>query len=328
MFSRIIVPLDGSARARQAIPIAARIAVACEGSVALLGVLTPPLDLVPHTQRALISPKEWAAERSRIATELSQIATSKELDGVKTTTEVVEGSPAAAILDGAQARQADLIVLCSHGRTGFTRWALGSVAQKVARHSPIPVLVLRAKRGESPNEQTQVLQARPIHVMVALDGSQFAESALLPAVHLSLALSAPFPGALRLVHVLPFSTAFEYGQDDAVAKARREEAKKAEEYLHAIQKELLERYSDIHVMTSIATSMDTAETLLNIAETGAGEGMVSTSVSDIIALSTHGRSGPAHWVMGSIAERILGATRLPLLIVRSRHQADEPFTRQ
>lgn len=329
MFSQILVPLDGSARARRAIPVAARIARVCEGSVVLLSILAPPLDLASQAQLALIPPEDRAAERKRLAAELSRLATSKELEGVKTATEVAEGLPAAIILDSAQRRQADLIVLCSHGCTGITRWALGSVAQKVARHSPVPVLILHEERGEPSSEQPQILQTRPIHVMVALDGSPLAESALLPAVQLSVALSAPFPGALHLVQVLPFSTAFEYSQDDAFAKARQQEVQAAEVYLHAVQKRLLEENPDIYVRISTATSMDTAGTLIDIAETGTGEGVSAiTDASDIIALATHGRSGPARWVIGSIAERILGATRLPLLIVRPRQQGDEPSTRQ
>lgn len=329
MFSRIVVPLDGSARARQAIPVAARIARACEGSIVLLSVLSPPLDLASQAQLALTPPEDWGAEHKKIARELARLAASEELEGVESVTEVTEGSPAAVILDRARALQADLIVLCSHGRTGITRWALGSVAQKVARQSPVPVLILREGRDVSTSEPPQILQTRPIHVMVALDGSPLAERALLPAVQLSVALSAPFHGALHLVRVLPFSTAFEYNQDDAFAHARRQEFQKAEEYLHAVQQWLLEKNHDIYVRTSIATSMDTAETLIELAETGEGEGMRSTTEAcDIIALATHGRSGPTRWVMGSIAERMLGATRLPLLIVRPSQQEVEPGAHQ
>ena len=109
MFSQIIIPLDGSARARRAIPVAARIAHEREGSIVLLSILAPPLGLASQAQLALIPPEDQAAE-------LSRLTTSRELKGVKTVTEVAEGLPAAAILDRVQARQADLIVLCSHGR--------------------------------------------------------------------------------------------------------------------------------------------------------------------------------------------------------------------
>lgn len=247
------------------------------------------------------------------------------LEGIEVAQEVIQGNPAATILARAQAQQTDLIVMCSHGRTGIKRWALGSVAQKVARHSSASVLILREGESGFFNEQPQI---RPARVMIALDGSSLAESAIQPAIALGTALSAPFPGALHLVQVLPFSNDFDYGQDDAVAKARRHDVQEAQTYLRGLQKQLLEENSDLYIMASLAMSMDIAETLLTIAETGEGDGMSAiTSTSDIIALATHGRSGPARWVMGSVTERMLGATRLPLLVVRPP-QASAPEARR
>jgi len=262
-----------------------------------------------------IQPESQAAERQRRETELARQAASKELEGIEVTTEVVEDLPAQAILEKANVFSADLIALCSHGRTGITRWALGSVAQKVARHSTIPVLIIRAgwPMALPPHK------LRPLRVMVPLDGSPLAESALLPAARLSAALSAPLPGELHLVRVLPFSNDFEYGQDDTFAKAKRQAKQEAQVYLQTIKQQLSEQ-ANVQILSSIATSLDTAETLISIAETGEGEGLLRVMDScDIIALTTHGRSGPARWMMGSITERILGATRLPLLVVRPQH---------
>ena len=324
MFQRIVVPLDGSERAGEAIPVAARIARASTGSIVLLSVQGPPIDFARQRQFASLSLEDRVAERKAMAVELARLAASEELKGITTVTEVIEGLPALTILERAQVQQADLIILCSHGRSGITRWAMGSVAQKVARHSTMPVLVLRTGWPmDMPDHGI-----RPLRVMVALDGSPLAESALLPAAQLSAALSAPRPGELHLVRVLPFSTAFDYGQEDDVAKLRQEKMQEARTYLQEVTQKLAEQSPDqvsMQVNTSVATSLDTAETLINIAETGDGEGMTRiTSTCDVIALATHGRSGPARWVMGSITERILGATRLPLLIVRPRQIDDQP----
>lgn len=313
MFKRILVPLDGSTRAAQAIPIAARIARAEGGSLVLLTAI-PPLEDWGWQETPLLSPEAQAEEQERVAAELTAQTASAQFAGIEVAQEVAQGNPAATILARAQIRQTDLIVMCSHGRTGIKRWALGSVAQKVARHSSAPVLILREGESGFFNEQSQI---RPARVMIALDGSSLAESVIQPAIELSIALSAPFPGALHLVHVLPSSNNFDYGQEDAVATARRHDVQEARIYLHELQKRLLGENPDLYVMTSLAISMDVAQTLLSIAETGEGEGMNATaSASDIIALATHGRSGAARWVMGSVTERILGATRLPLLIVR------------
>ncbi len=100
----------------------------------------------------------------------------------------------------AHGKHVDLIVMCSHGRTGFKRWTLGSVAQKVARHSPLPVLLLRERSPESIDLQADRTHA--LRALVALDGSSFAEAALMPAAHLITALASPGQGALHLAQVV------------------------------------------------------------------------------------------------------------------------------
>lgn len=312
MFKRILVPLDGSERSRQALPIAARIARDAGSSLLLFSALQMPVNMSWQMEAALLQVENRIAERQVREAELVRLASSEELAGLDVTTEVVEDLPAQAILERARSFSADLIVLCSHGRTGVMRWALGSVAQKIARHSPVPVLILRSgwPMALPPHGM------RPMRVMVALDGSSLAESALLPAAQLSAALSAPLAGELYLVRVLPFPNDFEYAQDDAFARARRAAKQEVESYFQQIQQRLAEQVN-VQVRFSIATSLDTAETLISIAETGEGGGLLRVVDScDIIALATHGRSGLTRWVMGSISERILGATRLPLLVVR------------
>lgn len=311
MFQTILVPLDGSDRARQALPVAGRIARDTGASLLLFNVLQPPAMLSWQMETGLMQVENRKAEREAREAELAALAASENMKGIKVTTAVVDDLPAQAILEKIRSASANLVVMCSHGRSGLMRWALGSVAQKLARHSPVPVLILRA-------DWPMALPPhgiRPLRVMVALDGSPLAESALLPAARLSTALSVPLPGEVHLVRVLPFSNEFEYGQDDLPARAREQAKQEAQTYLQSVKQQLIGQAS-VQVFTSIATSLDTAETLISIAETGEGAGLPRVMDScDIIALATHGRSGPARWVMGSITERILGATSLPLFIV-------------
>ncbi|HEU5380984.1 MAG TPA: universal stress protein [Ktedonobacteraceae bacterium] len=319
MFKRILVPLDGSDRAEQALPLAAHLARVAGGTIVLLQVADTLNRVGAYSGGATVFLQDLVEKDLLNATAyLSRIATSGELKGIETNIAVFSGLPATHILDVAYEQDIDLIVMCSHGYTGFKRWALGSVAQKVVRQSTVPILLVREQ-----NTQLREKLAHSMRVQVALDGSLLAESMLQPAIDLSAALSAPLPGALHLVRVLPFSSDFDYGQDDAVAKARRQDVQEAQIYLRELQKRLLEENPDFYIMTSLAMSMDIAQTLIDIAETGKGEGLSEiTGCSDIIALATHGRSGPARWVLGSVTERILGATSLPLLIVRPQ-QANE-----
>src|SRR6266576_5329505 len=99
------------------------------------------------------------------------------------------GQPAVNILSAVDTRNIDLVVLCSHGYTGMTRWVLGSVAEKVARHARVPVLILR-EGGPLPAGPHPDI-TRPLRALVALDGSAHAKAALEPPASLIAALAAP-----------------------------------------------------------------------------------------------------------------------------------------
>ena len=138
MFKRIIVPLDGSIRAERAIPVAARIARASEGSIILLRVITIPLEIGSQ----IIPLSGYSSSSSTLdndinttMTYLAAIARRDELEGIGLKMKVLTGSAAQKIQDVIEEEQADLVVMCSHGDTGIKRFMLGSVAQKVARHS-------------------------------------------------------------------------------------------------------------------------------------------------------------------------------------------------
>lgn len=327
MFRRILVPLDGSPRARRALPLAAQIARVSGGSVVLLSVLEPALQVAWHTQLVPVRFENSVAERKSIVADLRRQAASEILQGVETTVEVAEGLPAPLILERAEALQADLIVLCSHGRTGLARWALGSVAQKIACHSPIPLLILR-------EEQTQekglpVEGTHPAHVMVALDGSAFAEAAIRPAADLSLALSAPLPGALHLVQVVPLlvepvhAVEFTYGNQQSYDLLPLEETRiiaAAAAYLDRMQQQIQEEVGGtgkLQVSTSVLTDPDVAGSLLTEVKQGQRGGSSERRQGcDVLALATHGRSGLVRWAVGSVAQRVLSTAKQPLLIVR------------
>jgi len=159
---------------------------------------------------------------------------------------------------------------------------------------------------------------RPVRIQVALDGSPLAEAALLPAAQLSAALSAPAPGALHLVQVLPSSIQ----DDETMCKSAQKEA---ETYLQTIQQRLLtEDTADLklHITTLVSMHTDVADALLGMAEDGEGmEGDEDFEGCDCIAMATHGRGGLQRWLMGSITERVLHTTNLPLLIIRPQKVA-------
>src|SRR5204863_9807967 len=111
-------------------------------------------------------------ERANTAIYLQSISLGETLQGVHTMIAVLDGEPAEAILEAVGSYHATLIAMCSHGDAGVQRWMRGSVWRKVARHRPVPVLVMRPTPEEEPAPFTGVSES--IRVMVPLDGSELA----------------------------------------------------------------------------------------------------------------------------------------------------------
>lgn len=308
MFQHILVPLDGSSRAEQALPIAARIAHATGGSLLLMQIVSPPLDYSGGLSSApMMTGQVIESEMAEAVDYLKAISASPLLAGIETRTEVSFGQPAQHILAAAEAYESDLVVLCSHGRTGFARWALGSVAHTLVHQSAAPVLVLR--QGEMLASLTNRDVTRPHCVLVPLDGSLLAEAALDPAIVLASALAAPAQGALHLVQVVkPISSPVEEG---FVSEFNEEARRLASAYLAKVA-ESVQAATDhtLALTTSVEAGTDVASTLLSLIEHG------RTGEYGLIAISTHGRGGLDRWVMGSVTERLLNTTKLPMLIVR------------
>jgi nucleotide-binding universal stress UspA family protein len=317
MFARILVPLDGSTRAESAVPIAARIARASGGSVLLLQVVTIPIEIGIQKKPPEVY-SQAAFDRGVADTKgyLEGVAQSEALKGVKTETGAVTGAIAPWILAAIQTLHADLVVMCSHGYTGFKRWALGSVAHKLAPHSPVPVLVLR-DGGSVPT--TAMLQ--PMRVFVPLDGSPLSESALEPAAQLVTALAPSTQKAIHLLRVVDLPSSYgkfrSSGDAHYDAGVRAEAKREYEAYLDTVAKRFTEgdlATYKLSVTTSVPIDMDVAEAIVQAAEQG--EGAQRTGY-DLIVMATHGRGGVQRWVLGSVAERVLHATKVPLLIVHS-----------
>jgi nucleotide-binding universal stress UspA family protein len=200
MFSRILVGLDGSERAARALAVAARIARASHGTLILAQVLSAPAEFLPYILPG-IEPSTLSADLEGATAYLTSLTTLPEMKGVPAEIEVHAGQAPAKLLELARTHRADLIVLTSHGHTGLAHWALGRVTQKVARHAPVPVLVLRTISPPEPGD-AHAAPGSPARTLVALDGSPAAEDALGAALELTVALDAPRPAALWLVRVV------------------------------------------------------------------------------------------------------------------------------
>jgi len=316
MFKRILVPLDGSNRAEKAIPVAARIARASGGTMVLLQVVDKPIEYGKYmTSRPFVTEQDVEDEKVKATEYLSTVALSDELEGIGTKIEVVSGAVARALLSYAQPSMADLIVMCSHGYTGFKRWAFGSVAEKVIRYTAIPLLVLREDGPAVPVPQS----AAPLRALVALDGSPLSEAILEPVAQLVATLSAQSQGALHLMRVAesPATNGRLRSQANLSDAMTVEMEKEAQAYLDSVAQRLrdgIARDLNLTITTSVVPAVDIAEAIIH-----EGEKTEGTAGYTFIAMSTHGRGGLERWTAGSITERTLHHTKLPLLIVRPSH---------
>jgi len=151
-WKRILVPLDGSALAEQALPLAIALARRAPAELILVHVVVPLIEYVPGLSpfsRPLPSSIAFPdVLREQAQQQLTATINRFGAPQVAMTPMVILGYPAEEIIDAAIERQADLIVMATHGYSGLRRWALGSVADKVLHASSIPLVLVRAQPGQ------------------------------------------------------------------------------------------------------------------------------------------------------------------------------------
>lgn len=300
MIRKILMPLDGSLLAEHAIEPGLRLAEVAGATLILVGAVVPTNFLVPDAfvmgGYGLAWPNQ-SEDRARAAftSYFKQFRKDHASPERPIVIEVAENDPATAIVELAETHQADLIVMSSHGYSGLTRFVMGSVAERVLHGAPCPVLI---KRGTTPLK----------HMLIPLDGSPLSEGVLETALTVARGLGcrvtlfeAIEPLSLAEMEILEdmergMGSAFQQEQQDRVR-----------DYLHEIAKTQTGALGEV---TRVVVHGPPAETILEYARTHA---------VDLIAMSTHGRTGLQRWMYGSVTEKVLrAATDCSMLIARPR----------
>jgi nucleotide-binding universal stress UspA family protein len=328
MFQRILVPLDGSARAEHAIPVAVRLARASGGTVVFVSMVHPQFEIGeygPEDEAMGVPPSTYEKHLAGAEHYLQQMTTlfANDLAGVHVEQEVDTGANAATIFSIARMEHIDLIVLCSHGGHDLFHWVFRSIARDAVHHSPVPILVLKESGGLFLTSG----QARPLRMLVPLDGSQLAEAALQPALQLLTALAAPEQGEMHLVQVvdLPSIEGKTLLRAYDIKQEQEHAIQEAEDYLKGIAHRLSEALpadSRLVITSSLMVSNHAARTLTEMIKNLAEDEQEHSY--DFLAMATHGRTGFQRLRLGSVTEHLLGATDLPLLIVRPPQPAGQP----
>jgi nucleotide-binding universal stress UspA family protein len=148
MYGKILVPVDGSELAECVLPHVESIARGCNTQSVVFIRVVEPFRLPGEYYGPGLSPEDI----TRIDTDnkasaedyLAQLVASAKYDGVTVQSEVIIGKPADSIAEYAVKNNFDLITIATHGRSGISRWAWGSVADRVFRSACVPVLMIRA----------------------------------------------------------------------------------------------------------------------------------------------------------------------------------------
>lgn len=311
MYQTVIVPLDGSSFAAQAVTTAAEVARRSGADLVLTRVheayVYDDMDYSMSEDISRRDQEEYLAEMAEVIDERY---------GLQAERRLLSGAIVPALCAFMSELAEPLIVMSTHGRTGFSRLWLGSVADGVARHSPSPVLMLR----HHDTKQMLATEPHPFRtIIVPLDGSHLSEIVLPHAV----GLATIFGSRLALVRVVtpvrtptsvyavPFAIPQESLDDTLDSRMHG-----AEQYLDQIAAHLWLENTALDVTTSVRASDATAPTLLESARWAS---------ADTIALATHGR-GASRLLAPSVADKVLRGGPEAVLIVRAPESSDnEPW---
>ncbi len=309
MYRRMLVPLDGSELAEVVFTYVKEIAGRLDLEVILLHIISPEEgDFFAPVHRAYI--KQTAETIRRLSREV-QKRTGIQPGGkpVEVRGELAVGSPPEEILRYADEKDADFILMATHGRSGIRHWALGNVPDKILRASKVPVLLVRAGiPDETPYDKWPKKT-----ILVPLDGSELAES-VLPHVETLAKQRGTEPLDVVLLRVCepPVTTSY-YATElsgvplnwgDYIQQETARGKQVANNYLAGIEK----RFRDININVR-------SEVLVG----KAADEIVDYAIKNpfnLIVMATHGRSGIRRWVYGSVAESVLLGVASPILLVR------------
>ncbi len=309
----ILVPLDGSTLAEQILPYARALAPLLNAQIHLLEVVLEPahelvssggLTILYGTGDALDreqSRQRWELEEAFARAETYIDAQTSRLEDADLVvhSNIVGGQPASVIVELAREPHTRLVAMATHGRGGLQRWALGSVADRVAQASVAPVLLVRA----TPNPPAMDFNLK--HILVPLDGSELARQALPLACELAQAARA------KITLIQAISPKIE-GYPSLLTQPLPSYSVILSA-LHAAAQQELERVAgqihqpDLLVATAVVTG-HAAEVIVDEA---------AKRAASMIVMATHGYGGLRRWALGSVADQVLHATNLPLMLVRA-----------
>ncbi len=304
MYTRILVPLDGSKLAEQALPYVNLLASAFKIQVNLLNVFDPVPPQFADPGHGLYETQITASYRDNAIDYLEKAGAGLKDSGVTISCDAHEGNPADHIINEAEKTSNTLIAMVTHGRSGLGRWVLGSVTDKVLHGATNPLLITHAQE-----EGTDSSDVNLKNLIVPLDGSALADqvlphvAALAPALGLNVILVRATASSDEYYRYVDMSAGVNPERFEAYAKEAQAEA------AHHLQ-QMKER-----LIRNGVSSVE--ERLVNGNAARAILDLVQETADSLVALTTHGRSGVERWVLGSVTDRLVRHSGQPVLVIRA-----------
>ncbi len=315
MIRKVIVPLDGSLFGEHALPSALAIARRAEAELQIVHVHPPLAPLYAGGEIVTdLGIDEQLIQRERDYLK-DVIARVRKLATVPTKERLLDGPVAEALAAHIEAEKADLVVMSTHGRGPLSRFWLGSVADRLIRESAAPMLLVRPQ-AVPPDFCSD---PAPSRVLVPLDGSALWEQVLDTVAGFSRLMGADLV-LLRVVqpaivsnHAVTEGGVGMYGQK-LLAQLRDADERAFQEaggYLNEVAQRL--RAQGLAVQTRVICHEQPSAAILEEARAGR---------ADLIAMATHGRRGIPRLFLGSVADKVLRGTSLPVLVQRPQPVAE------
>lgn len=291
MFDTILIPVDESDRTRDVLTAVRPLLRRQDAKVTLLRVLVPLLERPSEREgRVDDEQRHLSLRKNEAERQLAALAAELTAEGVRAEHKVALGDPAGVILDEIERTRPALVAMGTHGRRGPARWIRGSVAERVLRRSPQPLLLVNPTSAEQAGRRFG-------RILVPLDGS--ATSAAILPLATEFARQHQAELVLMRVNDLPLG---DYATPAVLSTQRLEGLQRwLDEQRAALAKEGLQ-------VSTVSSLGDPAGEILDAAE---------REKVDLVAMTTHGSSGLERWLFGSVAENVLRSCRVPVLVKRS-----------
>lgn len=292
-FANIVVPLDFSEVSDAALTRAIALGKVCDATLHLVHAILPfDLSGFRHEFARSLEQGEWARIHARAKADLEAAAGKVKAGGLSVTQTLMEDSPAGAIESAYQAKEGDMIVMGTHGFSGFKHLVLGSVTEKTLRSIHAPVYCVKGPES---------VQNKPVRrVLIATD---FSEPGV-QAADLGIGLAKDLSASVELVHavhtpnaaVAPYGVPLSAEYLVAIRNAARVQ-------IEGLRESLAREGVTIGVFTRDG---DPTSVICERAK---------DSEADLVVMGTHGYTGLKHVLFGSVAERVVRTAPCSVLTV-------------